>query len=1024
MATPTGIGQLPGYLRRPKGRSMIKEPFGRPMPHKVQIHWLSFLDIPDLAKACAVCKAFLVMVNKLYSQEFAETTGADAPQMMPRIDKLNLLRRIRKPLAPESMPYLLTMAAGRTEFLPYMHHLLLLREQARLQLGLSGGLFGANLTSSASQLSPNFQPLFSYKGGQGYDIEWGHTTPLCRAADTGNADAVHLLLLFGEEPNIRNKERERPLLLACRQGNIRTVEALLGRVLLRPPLYPVHVAQNLDLVREVEPNAGNHKEWLEQGSQPAYSVGGQSDQNGSIKEQRIARAKSDKRYFAWSRGYDCGLYWSVHDVSAPVESNERPNIQEHNRLKRLGFGESIFRHRPTDNGGQAQAYDDTEPGPPAIEGVEIRPEQEEENQVPDLTDALAQLQDQLQEEAAQRSSRGGAGERNDEQDEDGYLDSSLQVERTKGRVQCIHPRIPDPIDYGRIAAAVVGVRIRLNVMDKEGDTPLLSAVRKGHVAIACLLLSHHDPSLLFTGKIPRGMPPSDPREFQQWKHKAMEETLSERGSTPALPGSEVGLPGEIGAPGSAIPMPDGYESYITETRDRCDPDLSPGSDYPPLCVAASRGDTRAVQLLLHFGADVNKQGKKDQNPLLCAVLANQEHLLPVFLCCCLPQETASRVEAAIEKIRVKRKEKFQKHVDENGNDADAEYEYGDEEEEKEEIATSMQDALAAMNGDWVDLSLPAAKPGYFGNLNLPEGLSDTSIWPQGVREKGIGGIFSTWNMKLQEPVINTCSVSIRGAESEAAGGIDLWKSRQQNPNLAVLNSAVERWYVRQHHVSQACDTVIAKSPILQHVGVVDDRVPIRVDLEDESGFTPLHIAAEKGKIDSVKLLMAAGADHTHCTMRGKSVIYAAVERGHIGTINAILPFCTVYQLRQKTKYGTDVVFMANKSGNKQVKDLLNEWVEKEEHREARRLEEELQRRRWGKKKERVKVQHTIMQKLMQGQHKEEVESGFSRGSTDNNTQKQRRSKSEGHRRRQRRSRTSDNSQQAEGVEVAGSGEKN
>jgi predicted aconitase len=72
--------------------------------------------------------------------------------------------------------------------------------------------------------------------------------------------------------------------------------------------------------------------------------------------------------------------------------------------------------------------------------------------------------------------------------------------------------------------------------------------------------------------------------------------------------------------------------------------------------------------LLHFGADVNRQGKKDQTPLLSAVMASQEHLLPVFLCCFLPEETARRVEAAIEKIRVKRKEKFQKHQENDEND--------------------------------------------------------------------------------------------------------------------------------------------------------------------------------------------------------------------------------------------------------------------------------------------------------------------------------------------------------------------
>ena len=49
-----------------------------------------------------------------YHREFAERTGTAAPATLSRISKLLLLRRVRTPTAPTSMPFLLTMAASRT----------------------------------------------------------------------------------------------------------------------------------------------------------------------------------------------------------------------------------------------------------------------------------------------------------------------------------------------------------------------------------------------------------------------------------------------------------------------------------------------------------------------------------------------------------------------------------------------------------------------------------------------------------------------------------------------------------------------------------------------------------------------------------------------------------------------------------------------------------------------------------------------------------------------------------------------
>ena len=78
-----------------------------------QVYWFSFLGGRDLAECSAVCKSWLVYVNKAYAAEFRAATGVAAPMMLPRLDKLTLLRRVRKPLAREHFGWLLTMAAGR-----------------------------------------------------------------------------------------------------------------------------------------------------------------------------------------------------------------------------------------------------------------------------------------------------------------------------------------------------------------------------------------------------------------------------------------------------------------------------------------------------------------------------------------------------------------------------------------------------------------------------------------------------------------------------------------------------------------------------------------------------------------------------------------------------------------------------------------------------------------------------------------------------------------------------------------------
>ena len=68
-------------------------------------------------------------------------------------------------------------------------------------------------------LTDDEKALFSYKDNpNAQHPDWGDTTPLCQACARGNDEAVHLLLLFGESVNSRNRASQRPLLLAAEQG--------------------------------------------------------------------------------------------------------------------------------------------------------------------------------------------------------------------------------------------------------------------------------------------------------------------------------------------------------------------------------------------------------------------------------------------------------------------------------------------------------------------------------------------------------------------------------------------------------------------------------------------------------------------------------------------------------------------------------------------------------------------------------------------------------------------------------------
>lgn len=93
-----------------------------------------------------------------------------------------------------------------------------------------------------------------------------------------------------------------------------------------------------------------------------------------------------------------------------------------------------------------------------------------------------------------------------------------------------------------------------------------------------------------------------------------------------------------------------------ERRDRVDVDACPSGSHTPLCLACERGDDRLASLLLHWGADVNRPGRKEARPILVAAMAGHEHILRLLLRSSCEMSAAKAVTAAIAEIQARRDE--------------------------------------------------------------------------------------------------------------------------------------------------------------------------------------------------------------------------------------------------------------------------------------------------------------------------------------------------------------------------------
>jgi acyl-CoA-binding protein len=130
--------------------------------------------------------------------------------------------------------------------------------------------------------------------------------------------------------------------------------------------------------------------------------------------------------------------------------------------------------------------------------------------------------------------------------------------------------------------------------------------------------------------------------------------------------------------------------------------------------------------------------------------------------------------------------------------------------------------------------------------------------------------------EVMETMFAPAAVSRPGIEN---GGNSVDDSEQDLQSINSLD-------VRLLHAAGHND-IVSVQRLLIRVDT-DDHTTIDVNYADETGQTALHLAADKGNMDIVQLLIEMGANVNACDQDGISVLQAAVIAGHVQTCQLLL----------------------------------------------------------------------------------------------------------------------------------------
>jgi len=98
-----------------------------------------------------------------------------------------------------------------------------------------------------------------------------------------------------------------------------------------------------------------------------------------------------------------------------------------------------------------------------------------------------------------------------------------------------------------------------------------------------------------------------------------------------------------------------------------------------------------------------------------------------------------------------------------------------------------------------------------------------------------------------------------------------------------------------------------------------------IDFASSTGKTAVFVAAERGHHEMLQVLVDANANTNKPTFLNKTPLYAAAENGHTAVVKLLLEHSSREDVLHQTNFGTTAVFMAQRNGHLQIKNLLDEF---------------------------------------------------------------------------------------------------
>eukprot|EP00944_MAST-04C_sp_MAST-4C-sp1_P009822 g9822.t1 len=100
---------------------------------------------------------------------------------------------------------------------------------------------------------------------------------------------------------------------------------------------------------------------------------------------------------------------------------------------------------------------------------------------------------------------------------------------------------------------------------------------------------------------------------------------------------------------------------------------------------------------------------------------------------------------------------------------------------------------------------------------------------------------------------------------------------------------------------------------------------VDIDLQGDSGKSPLFIAAENGHVAISNALVNAGSAVSLPTSLNKTPLYMASEQGHTEIVRILLTRSTSEDVMKTTNYGTTALFIAQRHGHKAIANMITEF---------------------------------------------------------------------------------------------------